>query len=203
MLERLTPLKIRWAASSDVSVGYDEEFLEKLRKSGCTVLLIGFESINEENLKGLNKNDWKRRRVKDYPKLIQKIQSHGIGIMGAFIVGFDNDKKSVFNDVADFILDNKLYSSQITVLTPLPGTRLRERLSSENRLLGSKWDNYTFLNVNYVPKHLSVDELEAGVLDIYRTVYSKGARLSVIKHFKQIFSNISKMPYASNELYSL
>jgi radical SAM superfamily enzyme YgiQ (UPF0313 family) len=202
LLDRIAPLKIRWAASTDVSVGYDEEFLEKLRRSGCTVLLIGFESINEENLKGLDRNDWKRRRVKEYPKLIQRIQSHGIGIMGAFILGFDNDKQSIFDDVADFILDNKLYASQITVLTPLPGTRLRERLSSENRLLGSRWDKYTFLDVNYVPKHLTIDELEAGVLAAYRRVYSKEARLSVVKHFKQTFSNMAKMPYASNRQHA-
>lgn len=199
LLDRIAPLRIRWAASTDVSIGYDEEFLEKLRRSGCTVLLIGFESINEENLKGLNRNDWKRRRVKDYPKLIQRIQSHGIGIMGAFIVGFDNDKESVFDDLANFILDNNLYASQIAVLTPLPGTRLRERLSSEKRLLESTWDKYTFLDVNYVPKYLTADELEAGVLDIYRKVYSKEARLSVVKHFKQTFSNIAKMSHTSNE----
>ena len=199
LLDKIAPLRIRWAASTDVSIGYDEEFLKKLRRSGCTVLLIGFESINEQNLKGLNKNDWKRRRVKEYPKLIQRIQSHGIGIMGAFIVGFDNDKESVFDDVANFILDNNLYASQITVLTPLPGTRLRERLASDNRLLKSTWDKYTFLDANYVPKHLTTDELEAGVLDIYRRVYSREARLSVVKHFKQTFSNIAKMPYTSNE----
>jgi radical SAM superfamily enzyme YgiQ (UPF0313 family) len=202
LLDRIAPLKIRWAASTDVSIGYDDEFLEKLRRSGCSVLLIGFESINEQNLKGLNRNDWKRRRVKDYPKLIQKIQSHGIGVMGAFIVGFDNDKQSVFNDVANFILDNNLYASQISVLTPLPGTRLRERLSSENRLLRSTWEKYTCLDVTYIPKHLTIDELEAGVLDIYRRVYSKEARLSVIKHFKKTFCDIAKTPYASNERHT-
>ena len=202
LLDRIAPLRIRWAASTDVSIGYDENFLEKLRRSGCTVLLIGFESINEENLKGLNKNDWKRRRVKDYPKLIQRIQSHGIGIMGAFIVGFDNDKGSVFDDLANFILDNNLYASQIAVLTPLPGTRLRERLSMQNRLLESSWDKYTFLDVNYVPKHLTIDELEAGVLGIYRRVYSKEARLSVIKHFKQTFCHMAKMLYESNEQHT-
>ncbi|MFH1673118.1 MAG: radical SAM protein [Pseudomonadota bacterium] len=199
LLDRIEPLKIRWAASTDVSVGYDEKFLEKLRRSGCTILLIGFESINEDNLKGLSKNDWKRRRVKDYPMLIQRIQSHGIGIMGAFLVGFDNDKSSVFNDVANFILDTNLYASQITVPTPLPGTRLRERLTAEKRLLESSWDKYTFLDVNYAPKHLTIDELEAGVLDIYMRVYNKEARLSVARHFKQIFSDMAKVQSKSND----
>ena len=50
LLEKLIPLKINWMAQMDISVGRDEELLKLMAKSGCSQLLIGFESLNRANL---------------------------------------------------------------------------------------------------------------------------------------------------------
>lgn len=46
----LTPLGIRWLAQSDISIAEDDELLGLAAKSGCIGLLIGLESIHQEDL---------------------------------------------------------------------------------------------------------------------------------------------------------
>ena len=136
-------------------------------------------------------NNSKVKRLNKYRAHIKKIQEMGIGIMGAFIVGLDYDDISVFKKTTDFIIDNHLYAAQITVLTPLPGTRVRERLKQENRLLPFDWDNYTFWDVNFLPAQMSIDELQKGLLGVYRSIYKKKVLLENNRYFKRIYSKIA------------
>ena len=46
LLEKLTDMRIRYLAQTDISVGEDIEFLELLKESGCAILFIGFESLS-------------------------------------------------------------------------------------------------------------------------------------------------------------
>ena len=119
LIEKLTDLHLRWNAQCDISIGQDDKFLELLKKSGCALLFIGLESISEDNLKYIDKNNWKYQQLKNYSKYIQNIQSHGIGVMGAFMVGLDSDDLSVFDRLSDFIINSHLYHSSKTILTSL------------------------------------------------------------------------------------
>ncbi len=190
MIKEISDLKIEWFAQTDISIGEDRKFLELLRKSGCRILFIGFESLNYKNLVSISKTAWKAKYLNKYSKIIKKIQGYGIGVMGSFIVGFDEDTTSVFKKIADFIIENNMFAAQITILTPLPGTRLRKRLLEEGRLLHTGWDNYTFSDVNFIPKRMSAQELQNGLLDIYKKIYSPDVRLKKAHYFKRIYLSL-------------
>ncbi len=190
MLEELAHLNIRWITQTDISIAGDKRFLRLLRKSGCMMLFIGFESLSENTLKSVDTHGWKSKFLPEYKFLIREIQSYGIGVMGAFIVGFDNDDVSVFDKIADFVLENNLYGAQVTILTPLPGTRLRVRLERENRLLTTGWDNYTFLDVNFKPAKMSINELLNGLIETYKKIYNKEVHIKKAKYFKSIFTRL-------------
>ena len=186
LLREITPLNIRFHAQSDISIAEDDELLRMLVKSGCSFVLVGFESISEDSLKGMDRANWKYRHLSKYSEHIKKIQSMGIGILGAFIVGLDNDDASIFPRLVDFVVDHNLFETQVTISTPLPGTRLRERLDREGRLLQTDWDNYTFSEVNFIPKKMSVEELEAGFVQTYRSIDEKMGYLKKFEYFKNI-----------------
>ncbi len=62
---------------------------------------------------------------------------------------------------------------QYTVLTPFPGTPLYARLRREGRLLQERfWDRCTLFDVTFVPRRMSVGELEAGLRWLFRETYS-------------------------------
>jgi radical SAM superfamily enzyme YgiQ (UPF0313 family) len=190
LVRYLKKIDLRWFAQTDISIADDEDFITELKEAGCTTLFIGFESVSKSSLSLINKNSWKLKQLSNYPEAIGKIQSKGIGIVGAFIIGLDGDTIETFDELADFILDNNIFIPQITVLTPLPGSRLYERLKKENRLTDIPWSNYTFTDVNFIPKNMTGEELENGLHRIYEKVYSKEARLKILNHFKNIFKNL-------------
>ena len=187
LLAALAGLKVRWMGQSDISIAQDDELLDLLRASGCRVLFVGFETLSPEGLAGLDRRGWKLRFVERYSDYAQAIQRRGVGLMGAFIVGLDTDDDTVFRRTADFIRANHLYAAQITVPTPLPGTRLRERLAAEGRLLAGDWRNYTVANVNFVPKRMTPERLERGVIETYKELYSTEAYLEKIAYFRSVF----------------
>jgi radical SAM superfamily enzyme YgiQ (UPF0313 family) len=192
LLEKMSVMNLRWACESDISVAEDDEILLLLRKSGCSFLFTGLESIDESGLLNIDKNNWKMKKRKKYTEYIQKIQSYGIGVMGSFILGLENDNESVFQNVTDFIIENNLYEANISILTPLPGTRLRERLLSENRVLKTSWDNYTLYDVNFVHPVLTKEQLEDGLVKIYREIHSDEVYEKKLEYFKQIQLNLIK-----------
>lgn len=190
LVGKIALLKIRWFAQTDVSVEKDENFLKLLRKSKCSVLFIGFETLNKKGLLQLDRNSWKYRKFEDYETTIEKIQSYGIGVLGAFMLGLDTDTPDVFKELADFINRSHLLSAQITILTPLPGTRLRDRLEKEGRLLPTSWNNYSFLKANYLPRNMLPEELEEGLLKVYHWIYNEKTNIKRIRHFKRLYSNL-------------
>ncbi|MBU4457896.1 MAG: B12-binding domain-containing radical SAM protein [Candidatus Omnitrophica bacterium] len=191
LAKNLIPLKIRWMTQTDISIAEDENLLKLLKKSGCYILFIGFESLSKRSLGSIDKSKFKVKRLHKYRSYIKRIQNAGIGVMGAFMLGFDYDNISVFKRTADFIIDNHLYAAQITVLTPLPGTQLRQRLQQQNRLLSLGWDNYTFWDVTFTPKKMSIGQLQQGLLDVYKSVYSKDVLLENDRYFKKIYKRIN------------
>jgi radical SAM superfamily enzyme YgiQ (UPF0313 family) len=159
LLEALPSARVRWRAQTDVSVTDEESLLDLLYRSGCISLFLGLESLDARGPENLDRGNWKLRQRPRYARAIERIQNHGIGAQAGFIVGLDSDDPSIFDRLIEFIEANRLFSIQVTILTPLPGTRLRERLEKEGRALDTPWINYTGFGVNYVPRGLTPREL--------------------------------------------
>ena len=192
LVDEFKKMNFTWYAQSDLTIARSETFLRDLHVSGCRILFIGFESVNPENLKDLNKNRWKAKLFSDYSNSIKRIQENGIGIYGSFILGFDSDVPSIFDQTIDFINENHLLGAQITILTPLPGSRLRIRLDNENRIATNDWQAYTGWNALIKHKSFSEGDLEAGLLKIYKNIYSQENYRKRASYFRKICQDLIK-----------
>lgn len=171
LLRELAGREIRYFTESDVGLADDAELLDLLYPSGCRQVLIGFESPRRASLEGVDRVNWKARRVTQYLTAIEKIQSRGISVCGCFIVGLDSDTPAVFDELREFIDRSRLLEVQVTILTPFPGTRLYERLAQEGRLLyPGRWDRCTLFDINFRPRNMSPDEMEEGVMQLWRDI---------------------------------
>ena len=179
---RLKPFKIKWFAQTDLSVSIDEELLSLLKESGCVTLFMGLEALGASKLKKLG-NSLKTKNSAKYPEIIERIHYHGITVMAAFIIGLDEDTPAVFDELAEFIKSTHLMAVQISILTPLPGTPLREGLLEEGRILPTDWSRYNMTEVNFIPKGMSVEQLAAGYLKIYRNAFDPQTLKENLKHF--------------------
>ena len=79
-----------------------------------------------------------------------------------------------------------MYGAQISVLTPFPGTKLRDTFEKEGRVTGNNWGNYTGFDVNYIPRKFSRDDLEKGVVQIYQKITRKEIFIKNMEYFKNI-----------------
>ena len=164
---------LHWFTETDVSVADDAELLDLLAASGCRQVLIGFESPSAASLAGIEARDWKARRHRDYRRAIDLIQRRGITVNGCFIVGLDQDTPDIFERIERFVRDSGLLEVQVTVLTPFPGTALHRRLRTEGRLLRERyWERCTLFDVNFVPRNMTVEELEQGLEYLMGTLYT-------------------------------
>ncbi len=186
----LIPLKIKWFAQTDVSFAQDEELIDLAYSSGCLMVLIGFESLNKNNLSILNKNLWKLRRHTFYDGAVDKIQKAGIIVYAAFIVGFDHDDTTVFRLIRNFMIEHHC-TGQITIMTPLPGTEIYDQFKGNNRLLTEKyWDKCNFFDIVYSPKKMTIKELEHGFIWLYNEIFNMDALENRTNYLKSIYKQL-------------
>ena len=174
-------LNKRWASQVGIDFANNPEILKWAQKSGCMALFIGFESINEESLQSMHKVRNLKLGVRNYKEVINRIHDHGIGIYGQFVLGSDGDREDIFQRTIEFVLDSKMDTSSFTTLTPFPGTRLYKRLSSEERLLRTNypddWKHYDHAQAVFRPQHMTPEELEEGLYQVYQHTTSRATSL--------------------------
>ncbi|MCM8763816.1 MAG: B12-binding domain-containing radical SAM protein [Candidatus Omnitrophica bacterium] len=159
LFNALIPLKVRWFSQASIIIARDTELLKLAARSGCKALFIGFESISSNSLRQVGKS---MNRVNEYKEGIKRLHDNGIGVIGAFIFGFDSDTNEVFDETIDFIESNRIELASFSILTPLPGTRLYKKLDEEKRIFERDWSKYTCGEVVFKPKLLSVEQLQEG-----------------------------------------
>lgn len=161
-------LKFIWSAQSRVDIARDTNLLKIMRKSGCTLLHIGFESINPETLKLYKKGI----NPETYLKAMKEFKRAGIDVHGMFVLGSDGDTVDTIRETVKFAKRAGLFSAQFLALTPLPGTPLFEELKREGRIFTDRWDLYDGHHVVHQPQKMSVMDLQKEIIRATLKFYS-------------------------------
>jgi radical SAM superfamily enzyme YgiQ (UPF0313 family) len=199
LLDGLVGRNVRYFTETDVSVAFDDDVLDLLYPSGCRQVLIGFESPRRASLDGIDAVNWKWRQRDRYLEAIERIQAHGVSVCGCFVVGFDADTPSVFDELRDFIVESRLLEVQLTVLTPFPGTRLYDRLLAEGRLLyPGAWERCTLFDVNFRPRHMSPERLEDELMALWQSTYNAAAFAERKRYYRQLLHGLRQEPAELN-----
>lgn len=190
----LIPLNIRWGAQISIEVANDKELLELMAKSGCALLLMGFETLNGENLKQMNK----RANIKfnNYSDVINRIYDYGIMMYGTFVFGYDFDTKDCFDRTVEFAINSKFTIANFNPLMSMPGTQLYKRLEQEKRHLYDKWwldDNYKYGDAMFHPKNMTPEELKEGCIKARLDFYKYGSIIKRMMHTKANAKNIKNL----------
>ncbi|MBQ8410122.1 MAG: B12-binding domain-containing radical SAM protein [Ruminiclostridium sp.] len=160
LFEDITPLNIKWAGQGTLSMAKDENLLRTMKKSGCEIILIGFESLNKANLEQMNKSF--NYAIGERDELVKRIHDAGIGIYATFVFGYDNDDERTVNDALEFAKKHNFYTAAFNHLLPFPNTALYDRLKADNRLIYDKWwlaDGYNYGELAFEPKLVSAEKM--------------------------------------------
>ena len=148
----------RWIAQVTINMADDEELLTLAAQAGCRGVFIGFESPTAQGLEEVGKK-FNLLRGRDFKQSVRRIQRHNILVVGSFIIGLDTDTPGIGKRIAEAARSYGLDILNALFLTPLPGTRLWERLKSEDRIAANDfprdWRYYTLGFPTAVYKHFS------------------------------------------------
>ena len=102
---------------------------------------------------------------------IQNINRSWLQVMGGFIVGFDNDKPSIFQRQIDFIQNSGIVTAMVGMLQAPPGTHLFRRLQQESRVLATYSGDNVDGTTNIIPQ-MGLDRLVEGYRSLMKQIYS-------------------------------
>jgi len=162
-------LGLKWLSHAPIDFALDSELLKAAGRAGCVGMFVGFESLNQQTLAAMGK---KTNCADSYLEQVRAIQGEGIGILGSFVLGCDGDTPAIFEPILRFCEQARLEAAIFPILTPYPGTRVRERLEGEGRITSNNWRDYDMGHVNFRPDGMSAAELQAGHDWLNRSFYS-------------------------------
>ncbi len=150
-----------------VDLSDDEELMNLMEEAGFNRVFVGIETPDPDSLQEANKY----QNIKhDLKNSIRKMQSHGFDVQGGFIVGFDNDKPTIFERQFKFIQEAGIVTSMMGILNAPRGSALYERMRREKRLIGETTGNNVNISTNFIPKmhpKTLIDGYKKLILDLY------------------------------------
>jgi len=199
----------RWFAQVTINMADDEDLLLLAAKAGCVGVFVGFESPTKAGLLEVSKK-FNLKAGRNFRDCVRRIQRHGIVVVGSFIMGLDVDQKGIGLQIAEAGIQYGVDIINVLFLTPLPGTRLWEKMEKEGRIAANSfpedWKYYTltFPVANY--KHLSWSEM-IREMDLcsrkfysYRRIFGRGVSQLWRTHniTSTLWSMLSNFSYRDN-----
>jgi hopanoid biosynthesis associated radical SAM protein HpnJ len=124
----LGKLGITWSCNSRANVPYDT--LKVMKDNGLRLLLVGYESGNEDILINIKKGVKKSR----YVQFAKDVKDLGIVTHGTFIVGLPGESKETVEETIKFACEIDPETIQVSLAAPYPGTFLYDQAVREGWL---------------------------------------------------------------------
>ncbi len=184
-----------------INVVDDPELMNLMSHAGFNAVFIGIETPNESSLNECNKTT---NRNRDLLNNIHTIQQAGLQVQAGFIVGFDNDPLSIFEQLTTFIQSSGIVTAMVGLLSALNGTRLHKRLENENRLVHNATGDNTDYTLNFVPI-MNPETLLVGYKQIIESIYHPNNFYDRLKTFLKEYhpNNRYKPPFNFAVVYTL
>ncbi len=187
----ILPAMIEWSrennypfnfgAEASIDLSDDPELMGMMVEAGFDSVFVGIETPNEGSLSECDK---KQNLKRDMIKSVKTLQRNGLMVTAGFIVGFDSDPPSIFEEQASFIQKSGIVAAMVGVLNAPPGSRLFARLREEGRLIRehSVTGDNTDGSTNIIPK-MNYQKLTDGYRNLMDWLYSDKKYYERVKTF--------------------
>lgn len=128
LLKEMIPLKLNWFCLSRAEV-VEEEFLSLMKKSGCYLLMMGVDTINEASMKKIKR--W--QSVRDLKDKIRLVEKNGISVLAHMIIGLPGDTIADIIKTVHFICSSKASYLSINLFAPRTGSAYFDELNIESQ----------------------------------------------------------------------
>ena len=173
----LGKLGVVWSCNAKANV--PRETLKVLRDNGLRLLLVGYETGNQQILYNIKKG----MRVEVARKFAKDCKELGIRIHGTFIMGLPGETKETIEETIRFAMEVNPHTIQVSLAAPYPGTFLHRQALQEGWLAGGVSQlvdahGVQIVSLNY--PHLSHTEIFDSVETFYRRFYFRAGKIAAI-----------------------
>ena len=171
-------IKKDWIGQASLNVADNEDVLKYAAQSGCRMLFIGIESEQEDQLQNVNKRLNVKMGTHSFDQVFKKMHKYGIAVIAGFIFGWEDDTPERIDHRVAFTRKCHADSIQSTFMTPLPGTRLFQRLEKEGKLVLNNfphdWQYYGYEHLTFRPLNMDREAMERYIYKAFEKVYDPG-----------------------------
>ena len=176
LAKEIGKLDITWSCNAKANVPY--ETLKIMKDNGLRLLLVGYESGNQEILVNIKKGirlDIARQFTSDCHKL-------GILIHGTFIVGLPGETIETIEQSINYAQELNPQTIQVSLPAAYPGTLLYKQaiengwLVADENLVGDDGVQHSVLNY----PHLSSKEIFEAVDNFYKRFYFRPKKMTIL-----------------------
>jgi hopanoid biosynthesis associated radical SAM protein HpnJ len=170
-------LGIVWSCNAKANV--PRATLKVLKDNGLRLLLVGYESGNQQILHNIKKGmliDVAKRFARDCREL-------GIVTHGTFVLGLPGETKETIEETIRFAIEINPHTIQVSLAAPYPGTFLYKQALENNWLVDENAQLLTAHGVQAASlhyPHLSHTEIFQSVDDFYKRFYFRAPKIAAI-----------------------
>lgn len=172
-----------FSTEASINLADDPELLSLMTKAGFDTVFVGIETPNENSLAECSK---KQNTGRDLVENVKLLQRAGLQVQGGFIVGFDNDPPSIFQQQIDFIQKSGIVTAMVGLLQAPLGTRLHERMQKEGRLVNEFSGDNVDGSTNIIPK-MGLEPLKEGYHKLLAQIYAPQLYYERVKTFLRVY----------------
>ena len=193
------------SVQSRTKLAENEELRKAMKYGGVDTICIGYESPIDEELKAMNKGITVKKMVERSRKLARDFYIHGM-----FIFGYPTFKDSKYKSnltleekakkYEQFFKDARICTIQVFKAIPLVGSKLREKLGREGRLIPLDkvgWDKYdgAFLSYDPTPERIDPRKLQDSPIKIMERKYLGNALSKVLNYGRWVNWSINTIGF--------
>mgnify|MGYP001118537844 FL=1 len=177
--KELGKLGVTWSCNAKANVPY--ESLKKLKDGGLRLLLVGYESGNQQILHNIKKG----MRIEVAERFTRDCHKLGIQIHGTFILGLPGETLETMRETREFAKRINPHTVQISLAAPYPGTFLYNQAMQNGWLDAANAELIDEHGIQIAPlhyPHLSHKEIFDSLETFYREFYFRPRKIgSIVK----------------------
>ncbi len=189
--EGLGKLGVTWSCNAKANVPRDT--LVKLKAGGLRLLLVGYESGDQQILHNIKKG----MRVEVAEQFTKDCHDLGIQIHGTFIVGLPGETKETLEKTKAWARKINPHTIQVSLAAPYPGTFLYDQAVENGWLDAANAELINDKGIQIAPLHypgvLTHDEIFHSVEDFYKKFYFRPGKIgSIVKEMVMDFDMMKR-----------
>jgi hopanoid biosynthesis associated radical SAM protein HpnJ len=175
--KELGKMGVMWSCNAKANV--PRETLKVLKDNGLRLLLVGYESGNQQILHNIKKG----MRIEVAKQFTKDCHELGVQIHGTFILGLPGETTETIQETIKFATEINPHTIQVSLAAPYPGTHLYKEAVENGWLDAEHAELVDEHGVQIAPlhyPHLSHTEIFDSVETFYKKFYFRAPKIASI-----------------------